>query len=193
MFLNNNQKEIIMRNVLGTALMALALAGCGVDIPSVNNSRMLVNLTDEIQRELHVGFVLTVSVPPELEASRDVSLDYWDEELETELFVPAEDGEKADIEVLIARTNGWGRALPDWTASYPDWVPLVTGGVIKISPAIAENPACADAVLTHELGHLLGLEDDSNTGGIMDARGGCELYDLLDSDRALIEEDIERM
>ena len=183
-----------MRNVLGTALVALTLAGCcGDDTPVVNNTRMLADVTDEIRRELHVGSVLTVAVPEALEDNLPVTLDYWDEELETELFIPAMEGEKPDIAVLVAHVSGWGRAFPLWEAHYPDWMPRVTGGTIKISPAIAANPACTDAVLTHELGHLLGLEDDSNTGGIMDTGGGCELYDLLDSDRELIEEDIERM
>lgn len=183
-----------MRNVLGMALVALALAGCADDENTgINNGRMMVNLTETVEREMHMRFVLTVAVPEELEDALPVSLNYWEDEFDMALFVPAEEGEEPDINVELGDVGGWGRAFPDSPASYPDWTPIVTGGRIIIDSAILASETCTSTILTHELGHLLALADDHSTGYIMDTNIWCELVPMLPSDHELVEEDIEAM
>jgi hypothetical protein len=187
-----------MKNVFGMALVALALTGCvedevGNEPEGINNGRMIAQLTDTVEREVHMRWVLSVAVPEELTDNLNGSLDYWENEFDVAVFVPAEEEEEPDINTEFGQLGGWGRANWQGMAEYPDWTPYVTGGTIIIDPKILWSESCVTAVLTHELGHMLGLRDDTDTDHIMDGNIWCGLAPMLESDHNLIQEDIEAM
>lgn len=164
-------------------LFALIISGC-----SDNNGRMGSSPGVD---EFHVGYKLTITVPLELEHSFEAGSTYWREKTGTELFISVENYGDIAAEVRQLPYPMLGLSLVGAKRFPPNSTFYVTDGRLYISSAIISDDECADSTMTHELGHFLGLNDDSHTGKIMDGDSfWCESADLLDSDRELIMSDL---
>jgi hypothetical protein len=141
--------------------------------------------------EFHMTRVLRVSVPPELEMAFSDAVFYWHKSTGVDLFTSVE--EDADVAIRIVDIGHYyGLAHMDGKLDLRNRVYNITGGWIKINPRVVGDVQCEWLVLIHELGHMLGMGDDENTGMVMDIRSMfCEVSEYpLDSDRELVLEDI---
>lgn len=163
---------------------ALILSGCTED-----NS----HTATYSGREVNLGYVLSVSVPPVLNSAFEKSVSYWRDQTgtKTRFFISVREDDAA----VLVKIRALGEPILGLSFVVPTESPdgskmYVTGGSMLISSRILSDSECVDRVLTHELGHFLSLADDSNTGRIMDGETfWCHVDDLSEHDRDLIQAD----